>query len=473
MEKAIALSLKSRLKSAQIAFDGFPWKLATILYTLSWGWPLLRPNTLYWDDWAFIWGQPKNYLNEIFVDTGLPPWRALLDQQLISVGYWTIQSLTFLMFFGAGLCLFLILQKIQFLNIQQKQLIAVMFLIIPINHSRIALVLFGYTTSYFLFFLAWCLLIRSRSLLFIGSLTLFFWSFMTHSFLFLYVLPVAHFFILNFANKSLAFRNRILIIKTSVLLALPLAYYALRSEFWYPTPEWDGYHRFTIDGASKILPLLVIGALAIWVLWVSLRRNVPKTLGLKMMLLGWLLFTWGLFPYFANGRIPDYVSIFAVRSDWGGRHIMLTPLGASIIIAGALEITSKNIKRYLLAFCYTIFIGFNVFCGIQIYLDSLKKEQLTELIAKAGDAEEIKPNNRIIFLDETKIFNSRFSTYRDPELRAKLITAGIAAQSITGKVDCSSGEGDLEVKLKSNKSFLDVSLSGDLGLYLEISACSP
>ncbi|MFZ9896615.1 MAG: hypothetical protein ACO3ES_02560, partial [Ilumatobacteraceae bacterium] len=30
---------------------GFPWVSAIVLYTLSWGWSLLRPNTLYWDDW--------------------------------------------------------------------------------------------------------------------------------------------------------------------------------------------------------------------------------------------------------------------------------------------------------------------------------------------------------------------------------------------------------------------------------------
>ena len=86
MENAVVLSFKSRLKSAQVALEGFPWKLATILYTLSWGWSLLRPNTLYWDDWTYIYGRPKSYLNEIFVKTGLPPWRALIDQELIAFG---------------------------------------------------------------------------------------------------------------------------------------------------------------------------------------------------------------------------------------------------------------------------------------------------------------------------------------------------------------------------------------------------
>ena len=95
MENAVFASLKNRIKPAQIALDGFPWLLATVLYTLSWGWSLLRPNTLYWDDWAYVYNRPKSFLNQIFVDTGLPPWRALIDQELIAIGYWTIPVLTF------------------------------------------------------------------------------------------------------------------------------------------------------------------------------------------------------------------------------------------------------------------------------------------------------------------------------------------------------------------------------------------
>jgi hypothetical protein len=473
MNSVATNAIKNGIQSTRVSISGFPWPSAVILYSISWFWPLLRPNTLYWDDWAFIWAQPKNYLNEIFVDTGLPPWRALLDQQLISVGYWTLQSLTFLMFFTAGIYLYSILQKIKCLTFEQTQFITLIFLIIPINHSRVALVLFGYTTSYFLFFLAWCLLIRLRSYLFVCSLVFFFWSFMTHSFLFFYILPVAHFVRLNFANTSLVLLNRILILKTTILLALPFAYYALRSKFWYPTPEWEGYHRFKIDGALKVLPLLIIGTLIIGIFWVFVRRKISKIQGLKTVLVGWLIFAWGLFPYFANGRIPDYASIFAVRSDWGGRHIMLTPLGAAIIIAGAVEITSNSLKRRLKTILLAVFVAFNIFCGTQIYLDSLKKEKLTELIAKAGEAGEFKPSSQIIFVDETKKFNSRFSTYRDPELRAILAISDVNAQVITGKVECSSDQGDLEVKLESNKTYLSAILTRDLGLTLEISACSP
>jgi hypothetical protein len=83
-------------------FVGFPWLTALLAYTISWCWSLIHPNALYWDDWVYVFNQPKSFLNESFSKTGLPPWRALIDQELLGVGYWTIRWLTFIMFFMAG-----------------------------------------------------------------------------------------------------------------------------------------------------------------------------------------------------------------------------------------------------------------------------------------------------------------------------------------------------------------------------------
>ena len=40
----------SSVDKSERMLAGFPWVSAIVLYTLSWGWSLLRPNTLYWDD---------------------------------------------------------------------------------------------------------------------------------------------------------------------------------------------------------------------------------------------------------------------------------------------------------------------------------------------------------------------------------------------------------------------------------------
>ena len=141
------ISLKVSESSSCRSFVGFPWLIAFLTYTVSWGWSLIRPNTLYWDDWAYIYDRPKSYLNEIFLKTGLPPWRALVDQELLGVGYWTIRWLTFIMFFATGLFLFEILKKIPFFSLAQRQSIVLLFLVFPLNHARVPLVMFGYTTS--------------------------------------------------------------------------------------------------------------------------------------------------------------------------------------------------------------------------------------------------------------------------------------------------------------------------------------
>ena len=101
------------------AFKDFPFPLALVLYSLSWGWSLLRPNTLFWDDWVYIFNQPKSFLNQIFVETGLPPWRALLDQEMIAIGNWTIPWFTFAMYFAAGAFLWEIIKKTNLLTQSQ------------------------------------------------------------------------------------------------------------------------------------------------------------------------------------------------------------------------------------------------------------------------------------------------------------------------------------------------------------------
>jgi hypothetical protein len=467
-----ARELNNRLKPAKDALEGFPWRLATILYTLSWVWSLLRPNTLYWDDWAFIYGQPKTYLNQIFVDTGLPPWRAIIDQELIAIGYWTIPLLTFFMFFASGICIFLIFKKIRLISEMQNKFITLLFLLLPINHSRIALVLFGYTSSYFLFFVAWLLLIRSKKFSsFLIALVLFFWSFMTHSFLFFYALPLLHFVIMQYPEWKIDLRSFKLHVRTFCLFSLPFCYYILRSFFWYPKPEWDGYHSITFGGLQKGLTFGATGLLIIGVSIFVFSRFKSAKKSLLTILVGWLIFAWSLLPYFANGRLPDFISVFAFRSDWGGRHIMLTPLGAALMLSGVLGIMPTRLKKTMALTSVAMCLVINVFFGSQFYLDSIKKEELTNLFVKAGSSQKINSESDIYFVDDTKIFNGRFSTYRDPELRNKLIISRVNAKSITGKASCQDAPNAIEFALKTKKSYLAALLSGDLGLYLEINKC--
>ena len=469
MENAVVLSFKSRLKSAQVALEGFPWRLATILYTLSWGWSLLRPNTLYWDDWAYIYNKPKSYLNQIFVDTGLPPWRALIDKELIAVGYWTIPVLTFLFFFASGVALYFVLKTVNILDQSQKNLIILFFLLAPVNHARIALVMFGYTTSFFLFFVAWAILVsHKKEMHFLIALVLYFWAFMTHSFLFFYLLPILHFASMN--TKTLKIQNwkNAFSVKIVSLATLPFTYYILRSAYWPPTETYETYHKLTFDGFRRGLIFLVAGsAIAFTISQISWSRSV-RTEARALAIVAWGVFAWGLFPYFVNQSLVNTVSVFAFRADYGTRHLLLTPLGIGLIVISIVIMIPVSSQKKLVGSILTLFTVVNVFIGTQYLLDSYKKDQLTELFRQT---EIVNSSSDLVFVDDTKLFNGRFSTYRDTEILGLLNLADKSVKSISGKSTCDDIEDGYEIRLKSEKSFNSALLSRNLGLYFEIKEC--
>jgi len=469
MENTMAFSIKKRLKSTQAALDGFPWKLATILYTLSWGWSLLRPNTLYWDDWAYIFDKPKSYLNQIFVDTGLPPWRALIDQELIAIGFWTIPVLTFLFFFVSGIALYLVLKTVNILDQSQKTLITLIFLLAPVNHSRIALVMFGYTTSFFLFFIAWAILVsHKQKLSFLLATVLFFWSFMTHSFLFFYLLPFCHFALMNTKTLKIKNWNKTFVVELVFLASLPFTYYILRSNYWPPIKAYEDYHKLTFDGFRRGLIFLAAGsALAFTISQISRSRS-KLTKSRTVAIIAWSVFAWGLFPYFVNQSLVNTVSIFAFRADYGTRHLLLTPLGIGLIVASIAMMIPFSVQKKLTATILVSLTFVNAFFGTQYLLDSYKKDQLTELFR---ETELINSSSDLIFVDDTKLFNGRFSTYRNTELLGLVSLADKSVKSISGKSTCNDIKSGYEIRLNSEKNYTSALLSRDLGLYFEIKEC--
>lgn len=451
-------------------FNGFPWLLALVLYSLSWGWSLLRPNSLFWDDWVYIFNQPKSYLNQIFNDTGLPPWRAIVDQELLAIGYWTIPWLTFAMYFAAGAFLWEILKKTNLLTIKQSEFVVFIFLIAPVNHARIALVMFGYSTSYFLFFLSWMLLIRFRSnAVFAAAIFCFFLSFMTHSFFFFFIFPVAHYIFLCRDNLREYSKNKIIFSKIIILLILPIFYLWLRYLLWRPTEKYKDYHKVSIIGAQLGLKVIVVGLTLSLAFVLITRKSLKLHASTIVYLLGSVLFTFGLFPYFANTNFPDVISVFAFRNDWGSRHLLLTPLGISLVTCGTWLLIPSQLRKLFFIIAIAIFSLINVFSGSQYFLDSLKKDQLTELFATSKD---INPRTTMLFVDETKIFNGRGSTYRTTELSGLILLSGRKSTVITGKGSCNDLPNGTQFVLKSDKNFISALTSRDLGLYFEVSPCS-
>jgi len=448
--------------------SGFPWIPSLLVYSISWGWSLLRPNTLYWDDWAYIFNRPKSYLNEIFVDTGLPPWRALIDQELLSVGYWTIRWLTFVMFFAAGIFLFEILKKLPILSSTQRSYIVLLFLVIPVNHARISLVMFGYTTSYFLFFLGWMLLIRRSNLIhFLTASFCFFWCFMTHSFLFFVVLPIAHFIFLNRRHLIRSQKDFRSIGKTLFLLLLPIIYFAIRHRFWQPTEEFDWYHKIYIGGslvgATHMLPSLI---LASYILYKKNKRSVSSN-ALICTCIGLFTFGIGLFPYFSAALLSRN-SIFQWNMQWNSRNGLLAPLGVAASLVSLTFLMSRKWANQILILFLILSVSLNAFWGAQYFLDSVKKAQIVNILS---DNQKLLSGYDLVFIDEAQRFNGRGSVYRKTEIQGLLSVAGVSSTSVISTSACEATAGVNELVIKSNKNFISALLTQDLGLFAEINLC--
>ena len=461
------------MKVSEIRSDrfvvGFPWLTALLTYTISWCWSLIRPNTLYWDDWAYVFNQPKSFLNEIFSKTGLPPWRALIDQELLGVGYWTIRWLTFIMFFAAGLFLFEILKKIPFISLAQSRSIVLLFLIFPLNHARVPLVMFGYTTSYFLFFLGWMLLIkRSRWISYLSACACFIWSFMTHSFLTFTLLPILHFAFLHREKLICKKPNSKTLTQFGLLTGSPVLYYALRTLYWPPEPEYLWYHtvylRAVLVASVYFLPFIVASIIIV------LRISSGKRISSKAMIItaGFLAFAVAVFPYLSSGNLDSRTTFFFWELDWSSRHELLMPLGASAITIAIVYFISENKSKPILALITAVMISLNVFWGIGTYVDSLKKDQLENLLSVEIVSDE---SSRFVFVDETRRFNFRDSAYRFYEFAGHLSNAGKNPIPEV-KYECEDGSNQTQVVISSDKGLFEAFFSRDLGLRLEIGPCT-
>ena len=449
---------------------GFPWFTSIVTYTVSWVWIPMLPSALFWDDWAYVFNRPSSYLNEIFSRTGLPPWRALIDSALLDIGSWTLRWMTFVMFFGAGLFLFEILRKISFLSLIQCQRAVLVFLIFPVNHARIALVMFGYTTSFFLFFLGWMLLVRySGFISLLSAWICFIWSFMTHSFLFFYVLPVLHFAYLRRRQPSWEGRSLKVLTQLALFAGAPILYLVLRTLKWPPDAEYAWYHtvffRAVIVATVFLLPFMV-STIGIG-LWNRYKKQVPPTV--LTAAAGLLAFGVGVFPYISSGNLDSRMIFYFWELDWTSRHQLLMPLGGSLLVVATINAISEERRRSVFVPLVAAMVIVNAFWGVGAYVDSLKKDELEELLSLERVTDRY---SSYVFVDETKRFNFRGSSYREYEFVGHLAKAGVVAVSAV-EGECREATDSVEITIKSDKNLMEAFLSGNLGVRLETRPCNP
>ncbi|MFM7762799.1 MAG: hypothetical protein ACKO73_07535, partial [Acidimicrobiaceae bacterium] len=345
-----------------------------------------------------------------------------------------------------------------------------LFLLLPVMQARVAVSIFDYTTSYFLFYLGWFVLVRYKSIKsFALSCVILFLSFKTHSFLFFVLLPFLHFGWLNRAKLTDLKRLNRIHFQVLVIAVLPVLYVISRSVFWPPSESWQDYQQPTRAGVLTGLWPVLIGLVGLLIIGVRRLKKLKTPFGLVLLVVGFSVTALALFPYFAGelyvgyaGR-PAYLTVFEFRADWRSRHQLLMPLGLALSVVGLNELLKWRGRNIVVSTVLVISVALNMFWGSQYYLQSHKQEQLVALFKTTKAKVEIASVE-----DQTQRFNGRESTFRSYEWNGFMTLAGIS----TDRPGCEALPSGSVLTLKSDTSYLQALVTRDLGLYFDIKPCS-
>ena len=410
--EATSPSLRSARFLDAVGLGGFPWLQAIALYTISYGW-LYAVRGSYWSaDWEnFVFPELTTF---DFDTLGFAPWLKanLILYEVLGPSF--MRLLIFLGFFCAGIFLYGISQKVYFLSFTERKFLTVLFLVLPFNTARVALMVFHYSEAYFFFFFGWYLLVTFRSpAIKYFCLILFFLSFQMHSMLFFYLLPIAHLFFLSKTKNLLGhFRWQI---RNSVFLILPFLYWALRTLYW---PEQVAYHNVTtgvIGGSLNALAIVLVVGLGLY--YLGRRADSKYQPSVLVILIGFIALFVGIYPYIlygffgANRSMPIlYVTTFLGRTSWYTRHQVLQPLGTSLVIIGLMKYFRIKVGRAFQRWHHLVLfvcILFNVGFGFEHIVDYSKQKEIVLQLKIAGESDS---KNYYQFLDQTRGINARGQT---------------------------------------------------------------
>ncbi len=396
------------------AFHNFPWKTTIFLYTISWGWLFIIRDSIWSDDWdLFTFRKHTNY---DFEDYGFAPWRDIDVILFEFFGAQAFRALTFLSFLLSSVFVFGIQSKIPDIQPSQRRLIALLFLILPFNSSRISLMTFAYTLAYFCFFLAWYLIVvfKGPKIKFF-CMILFFLSFQMHSMLFFYCIPVAHYLIISEFRKGAGLY--LFIKRNFFLLMLPVFYLIGRAILW---PSKNGYHNIDL-GQTSILKFISLSFATLFGVWMIRNKfDASRRKNLDLIISGLIILVITTLPYIiyrvyrtSHLFVYDYSVILFGRQGWDSRHQTLQPLGAAILMVGLVSLVPKSLKRVKRSFITLVLlvsILMNLNFGFEAFTEFSKH---SKVIAQIENKQDFKQVERYVVEDETtnlNFLNNHYST---------------------------------------------------------------
>lgn len=457
----------------------FPWKIASLIYGISYIPLLFSANSLFWDDWVTIDHETGNIPASKYSSSGSAPWRHFVEQSLLQSSPILFRVFSFLAFFISGYFFFYILRRVRFLSQNQVIAATLIFLVLPVNSARIALINNSYAFGFLLFFCGWYLLaVSERKSIHLLSLFAFFISYTSLPLITFTLLPILY---VVFLAEPKSIKDLLKgALRATPLIALPVVYLVARQMFWPPlgayakayTPQFLGIARALIFISLCSLPLLYGMFIAKW------RSDNTRQL---MLSIGIFSVSIAAFPYMLGGHlvdISDWLIAFVPNfSDWSSRHQLLLPLGISLIIAGSMRLDESEKLRWntypVMTTLLAVFVVLNFTFAQEYFLDSRKQDAVIEAMATNPDLKSV----RSVYIDDQAVrFNARGRLIRSYEWEGMLEKA-LGAKSITVSYlqypTCTEFKPDAILHINAPNGRLESTLRGKVVVELSVERIDP
>ena len=330
---------------------------------MTWGWSLLWPNSMFWDDWVIDGTDTQ----AVYSENGLP-WMASIVTALFKIGPVAFKLVALASILIVGVCAYSIAGRGLSLGGWERWVLAAVITIAPLNATRVSsAVLITYTLSLAAFFIAWSILVARGSrwprwALALTSAPFSFASFTTASLLPFMMLPVIHVALLTPGIFRIDWRTwaRFLATYWPVIVAPP-AYWVVKSAVSSATGLYSTYNGIRVPSwplsvaGAGIVACAVVFAAAVTVLLLRAhrgsqfraKRGLPTVGALSIFAVAGLIVLAGGITSPGEAVVPIALVVcglmvaapvfFAQRdasaSDWPG---VAAVLGVAVVSLGAL-----------------------------------------------------------------------------------------------------------------------------------------
>lgn len=440
---------------------------------------MFSANSLFWDDWLLIDRVTGKISPSHYSSGGGAPWRLFVEQTVLQSSPILFRLFSFLAFFFSGYFFFCILRRIRFLSQNQVTTATLVFLVLPVNSARIALINNSYAFSLLLFFCGWYLLaISERKGIRLLSLSAFFVSYTSLPVVTFTLLPILYLIVLAKPKSPKEFLRGVF--RSLPLIGLPLAYLILRQFFWAPeggyaksyTPQFLGIARALIFITVCSLPLIYGVFIAKW------RADHTRQI---LVAVGFFSVSIAAFPYMLGGHLVDIsdwlISFIPNFSDWGSRHQLLLPLGISLIIAGSMQMNNPEKLSWntypVLTTLLAVFVLLNVTFAQEYFLDGRKQTAVIEAMALNSDLQSVQS---VLIDDQAVRFNARgrlIRTYEWEGMLQKALGSDRIKVSYLQYVDCKEFQPDAILHINAPNGRLESTLRANVAIDLWVEKIDP